>query len=351
VSHPQPTPAAVRECPYSTILVTGGAGMIGSNLVKRFAASGARVKVVDNLWRGRIENLLDDDGVPAIDLERDFHQLDLVVPGVLEPLLTDVELVVHLADVVAGIGFVFNNQGWIFRQNLLINSNVLTSVRDSPARSLVYVGTACSFPAHLQTGVDAAPLRESDLYPAAPESAYGWSKLMGQFEVQLLEEETDIATSTLVLHNVYGTPTDFSAQKGQVIPSLVRKAICYPDEPFVVWGSGMQGRAFVHVDDVVDALVSASTRGLGHGVIQIGPDVCTSIREIAETIVDLSGKDIEIEYDVAAPEGDHGRRADYSKAREIIGWEPRVSLADGLLRLFGWLEPRLAGSLPTRRIA
>lgn len=323
------------------VLVTGGAGMIGANLVRRLRAEGADVIVVDNLWRGRLENLRDEDGTPLIDLERDFHRLDLAVPGALDGLLDGVDYVYHLADVVAGIGYVFDNQGSIFRQNVLINSNVVASVRERPVAGYVYVGTACSFPAHLQSGPDAAPLREDDLYPASPESAYGWSKLMGQYEAELLELERGIPVSVLMLHNVYGTPTDYSDRRGQVIPSLVRKAIAYPDEPFVVWGSGAQGRAFVHVDDVVDALVATIPAGFGHGAIQIGPDVCTSIREVAEHVVAISGKEIRVEYDLSAPEGDRGRCADYAKARALLGWSPRVALEDGLERLYSWLEPRL----------
>jgi GDP-D-mannose 3', 5'-epimerase len=323
------------------VLVTGGAGMIGSNLVRRLRAKDVDVLVVDNLWRGQLEHLY-DGGEPVIDLERDFHRLDLAVPGALDGLLANVDYVYHLADVVAGIGYVFSNQGSIFRQNMLINSNVIAAVRDRPVAGFVYVGTACSFPAHLQLGTDAPPLREEDLYPASPESAYGWSKLLGQYEADLLELEHGVAVSTLMLHNVYGTPTDFSAERSQVIPSLVRKAIAYPAEPFVVWGSGAQGRAFVHVDDVVDALVAAVPAGLGHGAIQIGPDVCTSIREIAEQVVAVSRKDIRIEYDLSAPEGDRGRRADYRKARETLGWTPRVTLEEGLAALYAWMEPRLA---------
>jgi GDP-D-mannose 3',5'-epimerase len=218
---------------------------------------------------------------------------------------------------------------------------VFESIRACGVDGLIYVGTACSFPAHLQTGPDARPLREDDLYPAAPESAYGWSKLMGQYEVDLLAQESGIPVSTLMLHNVYGTPTDYSERMGQVIPSLVRKAIRYPREPFVVWGSGSQGRAFVHVDDVVDALLSAATNGLGRGVIQIGPDVCTTIRELAETIVEVSGKEIEVQFDRAAPEGDGGRSADYAKAREALSWEPRVPLREGIANLYSWMSERL----------
>ena len=323
------------------VMVTGGAGMIGSNLVKRLVNTGCRVSVVDNLWRGKKEYLLDDDGKPVIDMDRDFYETDLSIPGAFDPLLEGVDYVIHLADIVAGIKYVFNNQGSVFRQNLLINSNVITSVRARKLKGYMYIGTACSFPEHMQTGVDAAPLREEDQYPAAPESAYGWSKLMGEYESLLMGDETGTPVAILSLHNVYGVPTDFDDGRGQVIPSLVRKAIRYPDEPFVVWGSGAQGRAFVHVDEVVDAVLLAMEKGHGHGVIQMGPDVCTSIREIAETVVDISGKDIDIEYDTSKPEGDRGRCADYSKARDVLGWEPSVSLRDGLEGLYKWIEERI----------
>lgn len=323
------------------ILVTGGAGMIGSNLVKRLVRMDHEVSVVDNLWRGQREYLLDEKGNPAIDMDARLHVRDLSEPGVIDDLLAGVDVVYHLADIVAGIGYVFNHQGSIFRQNLLINSNVIDAVRRQPVGGFIYVGTACSFPQQMQFGVEAPPLREEDLYPAHPESAYGWSKLMGEYETALLEEESGVPTAVLSLHNVYGPPCDFSDTSGQVIPSLIRKAVEYPDQPFVVWGSGAQGRAFVHVDDIVDGLVSAMDKGMGQGAIQLGPDVCTSIREVAETIVEVSGKDITIEFDTSRPEGDRGRRADYSKARRVLGWEPRVKLKDGMEQTYRWVEQRM----------
>ena len=315
--------------------------MIGSNLVKRLAGLGHRVTVVDNLWRGKKEYLLKDDGNYAIDMDKDFHELDLAVPDQLVPLLGDVDYVIHLADIVAGIKYVFANQGSLFRQNFLINSNVVDSVRQSKIKGYVYVGTACSFPKHLQNSVDAPPLKEEDIYPAAPESAYGWSKLMGEYEALLMEEELGIPVSILSLHNVYGPPCDFSDDSGQVIPSLMRKAIRYPDEEFIVWGSGQQGRAFVYTEDIVDALVLTLDKGMGQGVIQIGPDICITIKQIAETVAEISGKDINIQYDTSKPEGDRGRCADFSKARRILGWEPNTSLQDGLVSTYEWIIKRM----------
>lgn len=325
----------------TTALITGGAGMIGSNLVRRLVSMGYSVKVADNLWRGQLSYLQDPTGKYVIDIERDFYNVDLSIPGALDGLLDGIDFVVHLADVVAGIGYVFNNQGSIFRQNILINSNVITSVRNSRIKGYLYVGTACSFPLELQSGVDARPLREGDQYPANPESAYGWSKLMGEYEAFLMEKETGIPVCVLSLHNVYGTPTDYTEGRSQVIPSLVRKALEAPEKEFVVWGSGEQGRAFVHVDDIVEALVLGLQRGMGKGMIQIGPDICTSIREIAETVVSISNKPISIRFDTTKPEGDRGRCADYSKARSVLGWEPKVELRSGLTQLYRWIEDQM----------
>jgi len=318
--------------------------MIGSSLVKRLIDQDDDVIVVDNLWRGKLDYLKGDKGRYVLDRHKAFFEYDLRTAGVIDNILEGVEYVYHLADVVAGIDYVFGNQGSIYRSNTLINSNVIDSVRRRRVKGFVYVGTACSYPAHLQTGVDARPLCEQDQYPASPESAYGWSKLMGEYEASLMEQEAQIPVSVLVLHNVYGAPSDFDPATSQVIPSLVRKAIRWPEEPFVVWGSGDQGRAFVHVDDVVDALVLARQYGFGRGPIQIGPDVCTPIRDIAEAVVRASGKPIEIHYDYSRPEGDRGRCADFSKAKSVLGWEPRVDLESGLARLYRWIEGRIERS-------
>ncbi len=328
----------------SKILVTGGCGMIGSNLVKRLVKNGHDVSVIDNLWRGKLEYLNDDNGKPVIDLESRYFNIDLSKESAeVDAIVAENDYVIHLADIVAGIDYVFGNQGDLFRQNNLINTNLFHSVRKAGKeriKGLIYVGTACSYPLTRQNSLDVVPLREEELFPALPESAYGWSKLMGQLEMGYLEKETGIPCCTLQFHNVYGSPCDFGA-RSQVIPALIRKAINYPAEEFNVWGSGKQGRAFIHVNDVVDALILALEKGWGHGWIQIGPSVCTSIAEIAETVVRISGKDITPFFDTTKPEGDKARSADYSKAKEILGWEPKVKLEDGLRQQYEWIKDRI----------
>lgn len=326
-----------------SIMVTGGCGMIGSNLVKRLVKEGWDVYVADNLWRGKLEYLNDEDGKPVIDISTHFFKKDLAVYKDAESVIGFTDYIVHLADIVAGIDYVFANQGELFRVNNLINSNIFTAVRRAgkdKVKGLVYVGTVCSFPLTLQNTYNPEPLHEEELFPAMPESAYGWSKLMGQLEIGFLEKEVGVPCCTLMFHNVYGTPTDYGA-RSQVIPALIRKAINYPEEEFVVWGSGNQGRAFIYVNDIVDALVLALDKGWGHGWIQIGPDHSTTIKEIAYKVAEISGKGLKPMFDATKPEGDSARYADYTKAKTILGWEPHTELDEGLCECYAWIEKQI----------
>lgn len=326
-----------------SILITGGCGMIGSNLVKRLVQENWEVYVVDNLWRGKKEYLNGRDGKPVIDLETHFYQKDLADYNDAQAVIGKTDYIVHLADIVAGIDYVFQNQGELFRINNLINSNVFECCRKAGRdriKGVLYAGTVCSFPLTRQNTLNPEPIREEELFPALPESAYGWSKLMGQIELGYLEKEAGIPCCTLMFHNVYGTPTDFD-ERSQVIPALIRKAVNYPVEEFHVWGSGEQGRAFIHVNDIVNSLVLALNKGWGNGNIQIGPSLCTSIKEVAEKIIEISGKDIKPFYDVSKPEGDKARCADYTKAKRILGWEPKVSLDEGLKEAYLWIERQI----------
>lgn len=317
------------------VLITGGAGLIGSNLVRRFVKNRYEVYVADNLWRGRIENL-HNNGKEIIDLNSKFHQCDLRDYNNCLEVCKGMSVVIHLADIVAGINFVFNNELFLYRSNIVMNSNMLNAAIENKVEKYIYVGTACSYPEDMQSELNPPPFKEEDVYPAKPESAYGWSKLMGEYESELAQKEGLIKMGILRLHNVYGPPCEMSPEKSQVIPALCRKAIKYPEEEFIVWGTGIQRRAFLYVEDVVDAIFSLLEKGLNRGVIQIGPGISHSIADIAESIVRLSGKEIEIRFDPTKPEGDKDRTADSSKARRILGWEQKISLDEGLERTFRW---------------
>lgn len=323
------------------ILVTGGAGMIGSNLCFKLLGLGHEIVVIDNLFRGKM-SYLHESKLKYKD-KINFFNYDLSKEGEWLNLFKGIDIVFDLADVVAGIGYVFNNQPYIFNQNLLINSNIRNAVSKFNIKRYIYPGTACSFPAELQYGTNSPPLIEEDQLPANPESAYGWSKLMGEFGARFISEESDTDSVILVFHNVYGSPCDFKSEKAQVIPSLIYKCLeCNKSgDKLSVWGDGSQGRAFVHTDDIIEALIKSLTRGENCGPIQIGPSKCTSIKSIAETIKSYINDDIEIFYDISKPTGDKGRCADYSKAKNILDWEPTVDINKGICELVDWIHNQL----------
>ncbi|NQS91967.1 MAG: NAD-dependent epimerase/dehydratase family protein, partial [Chloroflexi bacterium] len=215
------------------IIVTGGAGFIGSTLVKRLVEEHANVQVIDNLWRGSLENLKLEDGSFAINVDLQFHLADLTDYSKCLELIREADIVYHLADVVGGVHFVFDNESFVFRQNILINTNVLSACLANNIPDYVCVGTACSFPKDLQMGKKIAALTEDQTYPADPESSYGWSKLMGEYEAELARKSGKINIGLLRFHNVYGPGASFEPHRSQVLPSLIRKAIVFPEEPFV----------------------------------------------------------------------------------------------------------------------
>ncbi len=320
------------------ILVTGGAGFIGSWLVESLLRLGADVYVVDNLWRGSLDNLKKDDGeywIPLSDhfINGDLREYHVALSSCLQ---SKPDIVYHLADIVAGIDFVFANEPFLFRANILINTNMFAAAREAGVSRLVYVGTACSYPQKLQKSPGGIPLLEEQVYPADPESAYGWSKLMGEYEASLLEKYFGIQVGILRLQNVYGPQSILSTKLSQVIPSLIRKAIRHPEEEFVVWGSGKQARDFVFVGDVVDALLRLPLKGMGKGPIQIGTAQETTVAELANMIVEISGKSIPIRFDRNKPEGDGGRSGNYDKAKKILGWSVFTPLRDGLKQTYDW---------------
>jgi nucleoside-diphosphate-sugar epimerase len=324
------------------ICITGGAGMIGSALLRKLATQGHEIIVIDNLWRGNVDNI---NSISGWDFSSNFYNIDLSDGKNEETLLKIIDgtdVMIHLADIVAGIGYVFNNQYEIFKINNTINTNVFSISSKLKIKKILYAGTACSFPKDLQLSLDSV-LHESQLFPAEPESAYGWSKLIGTMEMQYMAEKYDIDVTTLMLHNVYGPFCDIDTQRSQVIPSIIRKIVeLNPGEDLEVWGSGNQGRAFLHVDDVANAFALAITKNNLPKIIQVGPRYCTSIKELVTVLAnDVSKKNINIVYDTTKPEGDLGRCADFSIAQKYLDWQPQVTLLDGLTSTYNWIKDKI----------
>ena len=307
------------------IYITGVAGMIGSNLARKILLSGHAVVGIDNLWRGTLDNISD-----LMEHEKfSFRKADIMSDTNWFSDMKHEDTIIHVADIVAGIGYVFANEWDVFSSNLKINNMIAQITTNFEPERLIYLGTACSYPQNMQRSVNESVLQESDKFPADPESGYGWSKLIGEIEFKLAVKGASTKLIVLDLHNVYGWPCVYNDETSQVIPSLINRALLSKNGKLEVWGDGSQGRGFLHVNDVISAVEKSIDYSGDVSNFMIGPDFCTSISELANIIVanDLLPVN-EVIYDTSKPTGDIGRFANSSLAQKELGWSVSTDFSE-----------------------
>jgi len=305
------------------VLVTGGAGFIGSHLARRLVSLGATVTIIDNLTTGKLRNI------------EDIRRNILFLRGDLRDARTALKAcsgrryIFHLAADMGGMGYIANN--WqILNNNLRIDLNMLSAARaDVDLETFLYVSSACVYPEYKQNVAWVRALRESDAYPAWPDTYYGWEKLTAEL---LFKSELDVRLPRL--HNVFGPYSSFD-ERGKAPMHLIVKAIKHPKPFFEIWGDGKQTRSFLYIDDCIDGLIKLMESGYV-GPINIGSDRLVSINELASIIIRISGKQIVANHNYSKPQGVRGRNADITLAKKVLRWQPKVSLEEGLLRTYNW---------------
>jgi GDP-L-fucose synthase len=293
------------------VLVTGGGGFLGSHLVERLERRGHDVMVP----RRREHDL-----TSYADTERLFAEA--------EP-----ELVFHLAAEVGGIGANRDNPGRYWYANLMMGAHVLELARVHAVRKLVLAGTVCAYPK-----LTPVPFHEDDLwngYPEETNAPYGVAKKAVLVGAQAYREQYGTNAIFLLPANLYGPRDNFDLSTSHVIPALVRKMVESTGE-VVLWGDGSPTREFLFVDDCAAGLMLAAERYDGAAPVNLGTGVETSIRELAETIADLTGFEGEIVWDTSMPNGQPRRQLDASRARELFGFEARTPLRNGLEKTIAW---------------
>ncbi len=292
-------------------LVTGGGGFLGSFLVERLTARGDEVVVARRK---------DYDLTEWSDAQRLFAE-------------TRPEVVYHLAAEVGGIGANRANPGRYWFANLIMGTHVLELARRHEVAKLVLAGTVCAYPKFTPT-----PFAEDELwngYPEETNAPYGVAKKALLVGAQAYRDQYGLETAYLLPANLYGPRDNFDLESSHVVPALVRKMLS--GEPQVVlWGDGSPTREFLYVEDAADAFVLAADRETGSEPINIGTGIEISIRELAETIAELTGFSGEIVWDTAMPNGQPRRRLDVSRASELLGFRASTPLRSGLERTVGW---------------
>jgi len=309
------------------ILVTGGAGFIGSHLVKKLVDIGSDVTVADDLSRGSKRNL--ESIIDSID----FRKVDVMKMENCKVVTEDAELVFHLAASVGGIQFITKNNVGGLTPSILMNTNILEACRINDVERFLFTSSACVY---RDRGKGLNHFKEEDAIPANPLTTYGWAKILGEVLCKAYYNDYGIKCSVPRIFNAYGENENLDPRWSHVIPSLIRKAILYPETEFSVYGDGEQERAFLYVKDCVEGLLLNMEKVIDAEPLNLGSDEVVSISDLAKRIMNISDKEIDIQYDLTGPRGTDRYCADISRMWKILGWKPDTPLDEGLKLTYEW---------------
>ncbi len=325
--------------PQSRVLVTGAGGFIGHHLVTELKSRGFWVRGAD-LKLPEFEKTPADDFMTC-DLRR-WDDCMAATAGISE--------VYALAADMGGMGFISTNHAQILRNNSLINIHTLDAARENGVKKYFYSSSACIYPVHKQVSEDTIPLKEEDAYPAQPEDAYGWEKLMTERLVRHYLDDFGIQTRVARFHNIFGPCGTWTGGREKAPAAVCRKvaiAKLSGAREVEIWGDGKQTRSFCYIDDCLRGIIALMASD-HHHPINLGQDRLISINELVDIVSEVANWKVEKKH-VPGPQGVRGRNSDNTRVRKVLGWEPQVSLEEGLARTYNWIEEQvkyaaLAGS-------
>ena len=317
------------------VLVTGAGGFIGHHLVSFLKARGAWVRGVD-VKRPEYANSAADE----------FKLLDLRRLEACLEATRDVHEVYALAADMGGMGFISRYHARILHNNLLISTHTLDAARENGVQRYLFSSSACVYPDYRQMEADVTPLKEEDAYPANPQDAYGWEKLVTERLCMHYAEEHGLETRIVRFHNIFGPEGTWQGGREKAPAALCRKVATakLTGNPEVeIWGDGRQTRSFCYIDDCTAGLYRLM-RSDSRQPLNLGQDRMVTIDELADMVANIAGIRIEKKY-VPGPQGVRGRNSDNTRLREVLGWEPEIALEEGLRRTYAWVEEQVREQL------
>jgi GDP-D-mannose 3',5'-epimerase len=313
------------------ILVTGAGGFIGNHLVKYLKERGYWVRGVDLKYPEFDSTSADEFEI--LDLRRWANCLQAT---------RGVDQIYALAADMGGMGFISSNHAQILHNNALINIHSLEAARIHGVERLLFTSSACIYPEYLQETTEVKPLKEDDAYPAQPQDAYGWEKLISERLCLHFGEDFDIETRIVRFHNIFGPLGTWEGGREKAPAALCRKVAVakLTGNPEVeIWGDGHQTRSFCYIDDCVYGIHKLMLSDYSQP-LNLGQDRMVNINQLADMIADIAGVEI-VKKHVPGPQGVRGRNSDNTRLKQILGWAPEISLEEGLERTYLWIEEQV----------
>jgi nucleoside-diphosphate-sugar epimerase len=276
----------------------------------------------------------------------EFELLDLRRRENCLQAVRGVEEVYALAADMGGMGFIASNHAQILRNNLSINMNTLEAARIQGVKKYLYTSSACVYPEYLQADADVTPLKEEDAYPAQPQDAYGWEKLISERLCLRYHEAYDMETHIVRFHNIFGPYGTWEGGREKVPAAFCRKAALVKitgNPEFEIWGDGLQTRSFCYVDDIIFGIHKLMQSDF-YQPLNMGQDRMISVNGLADLIAEIAGVEI-TKIHIEGPQGVRGRNSDNNLLRKVLGWEPEISLEDGLSTTYQWIEDQVKEKL------
>jgi GDP-D-mannose 3',5'-epimerase len=318
------------------VLVTGAGGFIGHHLVTYLKSLGYWVRGVDIKCPEYATT--DADEFNILDLRR-WESCLQATEGIDE--------VYALAADMGGMGFISANHARILHNNSLINIHTLEAAHVNGVKRLLYTSSACIYPEHRQRDANVVPLKEEDAYPADPQDAYGWEKLITERLCTHYREDYGMETRIVRFHNIFGPLGTWDGGREKAPAAMCRKvatARLTGDPTVEIWGDGEQTRSFCYIDDCVTGIYKLMRSDYPYP-LNLGQDRMVTINELADMVAAAAGIPI-VKKHIAGPQGVRGRNSDNTLLRSVLQWEPEISLEEGLAKTYTWIEEQVRQKLP-----
>jgi len=312
------------------ILVTGAGGFIGHHMVRFLKKKGYWVRGVDIKY----------PQYSPVDEADEFLLLDLRELQNCLIATVGIDKVYNFGANMGGMAFVTNVKAEVMRDSALININMAEACRINKVKRIFFSSSACVYPEYKQLETEVIPLKESDAYPAEPDTAYGWEKLFSEQLYTNFQSDYGLQVRIARFHNIYGPEGTYQGGRQKAPADICRQvALAGSKDKIQLVNDGKQTRSFCYVEDCVEGTYLLMNSNYSKP-LNIGSDRLVTINEMVDMVCKIANKKLGKEYH-PGPQGVRGRNADLTLCKKVLKWEPRMSLEKGLEKTYKWIDNEL----------